>query len=96
MRARARAVCSRNAQEDWTALHAAADKGHLEVVKLLLSKGANPGARGKVRRRDAHAQRRQQAAARTHSAVQRSARSGPHAPGRTHVRRFRPGFNSLL
>jgi hypothetical protein len=49
MRARARAVCSRNAQEDWTALHAAADKGHLEVVKLLLSKGANPGARGKVR-----------------------------------------------
>jgi ankyrin repeat protein len=36
-------------QEDWTALHAAADKGHLEVVKLLLSSGASPGAKGKAR-----------------------------------------------
>ena len=40
-------------QEDWTALHAAADKGHLEVVKLLLASGANPGAKGKVRWRAA-------------------------------------------
>jgi len=35
-------------QEDWTALHAAADKGHLEVVKVLLASGAVVNAKGKV------------------------------------------------
>lgn len=35
-------------QEDWTALHAASDKGHAEVVKLLLENGADPLAKGKV------------------------------------------------
>ena len=37
------------AQEDWTALHAAADKGHLEVVKVLLASGADANAKGKAR-----------------------------------------------
>ena len=36
-------------QEDWTALHAAADKGHLEVVKVLLANGADANAKGKAR-----------------------------------------------
>jgi ankyrin repeat protein len=36
-------------QEDWTALHAAADKGHLEVVKVLLASGADADAKGKAR-----------------------------------------------
>lgn len=38
-----------HAQEEWTALHAASDKGHAEVVKLLLAAGAVPAAKGKVR-----------------------------------------------
>jgi cytohesin len=36
-------------QEDWTALHAAADKGHAAVVQMLLDRGADPKAKGKVR-----------------------------------------------
>ena len=39
----------RFSQEEWTALHAASDKGHVEVVKLLLAAGAVPAAKGKVR-----------------------------------------------
>ena len=35
-------------QEDWTALHAASDKGHADVVKLLLESGADPLAKGKA------------------------------------------------
>ena len=41
--------------EDWTALHAAADKGHIEVVNLLLTHGADPVAKGKHGRTALHA-----------------------------------------
>ena len=37
-----------NYQDGWTPLHAASQKGHVNIVKLLISKGASHGVQNQV------------------------------------------------